>query len=406
MYKRNKRNYEHIFSLILIMITIMLAVQVYFSTDAHAEEADTIEEKIVEQQSNSSRIRSIESQLQKYSEQDANKIFEGYDPESILNDMAKGKFEFNIKSLVEQALLYLFNEIHQNIHVLIKLVILVVLCALLKNLQASFLSEGVGELAFFVCYIVLVSIMLVSFSSALNMGKNIIDSMVNFMYATVPILITLLVSGGSITSGSVFQPVLIMIVEFVATVIKNVFIPLIFLSTILSIVNNISNKIQISKLAGFIKQITGWALGLILTVFIGVVSIQGTLGAVVDGVASKTAKFAIGAFIPVVGKCLSDAADTVLACTLLVRNAGGVAVMIGIIVICTVPLLKILALIILYRITGVLIEPIAEKRLTDCVNDIADSLTYILGIVASVAFMFLISVTAIVCAGNLSAMVR
>jgi stage III sporulation protein AE len=285
-------------------------------------------------------------------------------------------------------------------------IVVVMLCALLKNLQTSFLSDSVGELAFYVCYVVVVSILLVSFNSALNMGMKIIDNMVDFMYATIPVLITLLVSGGNITSGGIFQPVMVMIVEFSATVLKNVFIPLIFLSTILSIVNNISDKVQLSKLAGFLKQISGWTLGLILTVFIAFISIQGSFGAVVDGVTSKTAKFAIGAFIPVAGKYLADAADTVIGCTLLIKNAAGVAAMIGIIVICIVPLLKILALIALYKLTCALIEPIAEKRITDCINQVAGSLTFIFGIAASVAFMFLITITVIISASNLSAMIR
>jgi stage III sporulation protein AE len=50
------------------------------------------------------------------------------------------------------------------------------------------------------------------------------------------------------------------------------------------------------------------------------------------------------------------------------------------------------------QVTCVLIEPIAEKRITGCINDIANSLTFVLGIVASVAFMFLITITAIITA--------
>jgi stage III sporulation protein AE len=130
------------------------------------------------------------------------------------------------------------------------------------------------------------------------------------------------------------------------------------------------------------------------------------MGAVVDGVTSKTAKFAIGAFIPVAGKYLADAADAVIGCTLLIKNAAGVAVMIGIVCICLVPLLKILALILLYKLTCVMIEPISEKRITSCISEVANSMTFVLGITASVTFMFLIAVTAVISASNISAMIR
>ena len=60
-----------------------------------------------------------------------------------------------------------------------------------------------------------------------------------------------------------------------------------------------------------------------MTLFIAIVTLQGAIGAVVDGVTSKTAKFAIGVFIPVAGKYLADAADAVIGCTLLIKMLLG-----------------------------------------------------------------------------------
>jgi stage III sporulation protein AE len=121
------------------------------------------------------------------------------------------------------------------------------------------------------------------------------------------------------------HPILLLIVETAATLIRNVFVPLVFISNILTIVNNISDKIQLTRLVNLIKQIVSWALGIILTVFIIAVTLQGSLGAVIDGATQKAAKFAISTFIPIVGKTLADAADTVIGCTLLIKNAAGAA---------------------------------------------------------------------------------
>lgn len=365
-----------------------------------------IKSDIINEQSKSSGIGTIKQQLDKYADDESRILLEGYDPEQIIKDVSEGRFDFNFKSIANNALRFLFKELYQNLGILVKLAVLIVICALLKNLQATFLNESVGEIAFYVCYIVIVSILLVSFSTAVKMGSNIIDEMVGFMYATVPVLITLLVSGGNITTGGIFHPIMLMVVEVSATIIKNVFIPLIFLSTILTIVNNISDKIQLTRLASFIKQITTWALGTVLTVFIAIVSLQGSLGAVVDGVTSKAAKFAISTFIPIVGKTLSEAADTVIGCTLLIKNAAGIAVMLGVVVICVVPLIKIIALVALYKAASALLEPISEKRITTCINDVAGSMLHIFAVTAAVAFMFMISVTALISAGNLSAMLR
>jgi stage III sporulation protein AE len=407
-YKRIKKILALIFILVLVTICIMPSVfaEEKAGTSNSAEAGGDLNQDIVKEQVKESNIRTIEDQLKKYSNKDTDSIIPGYDPQKIVSEAVKGEFKFSFSGLFNGILKYIFKEIYQNIDILIKLIVLVIFCAVLRNLQSSFLSESVGELAFYACYIVLVTVMIISLNTALDLGKDIIDSMVSFMQASIPVLITLLVSGGNFTSAGIFQPILIAVVEVAATIIKNVFLPLIFLSVVLSIVDNISDKVQVSRLAQFLKQISGWALGLILTVFIGIIGIQGSLGAVVDGVTSKTAKFAIGALIPVAGKYLADAADAVIGCTLLIKNAAGVAVMIGIVAICVVPLLKIFALVLLYRITCILVEPIAEKRITNCINEMAGSLTFIFGLVAAVTFMFLLSVTVIISASNISTMIR
>lgn len=400
----NKGSKNILLQKLVIAFICAITIQIVFCYKAYAEQ-EIDKDTIINQQVQSDEIQIIENELDEYSKGDIQEIIQGYNPNNIMADVAKGNFDFSLTGILNNALKYLFKEVYTNIHILIKLVVVVILCSLLRNLQASFLGESVGELAFYACYIVIVSILIVSFNTVMTLGIDIIDNMVSFMYATIPILITLLVSGGNITSGGVFQPILIMIVEIAATIIRNVFIPLVFLSTILVIINNISDKINISKLAGFLKQATMWAMGLIMTVFIAVVTLQGSMGAVVDGIASKTAKFAIG-FIPVVGGYLADAADTVIGCTLLIKNAAGIAVMIGIVVICVVPLLKIIALVVIYKITCALVEPISEIRITNCINEIANSVAFIFGIVVTVTFMFLISVTAIIGASNLSTMIR
>ena len=261
-------------------------------------------------------------------------------------------------------------------------------------------------MAFYTCYIVLISILLVSFNTAVQAGVEIINAMVNFMHMSLPVLVALLVASGNVTTGAGMQPTLMLMVQVFAAIIKNILIPIVILSTIVSVIDNISEKIQISRLAGFLKNLIGWSLGLILTLFIAIVTLQGAIGAVVDGVTSKTAKFAIGVFIPVAGKYLADAADAVIGCTLLIKNAVGVSMVIGIAVICILPILKILAVITLYKLAVILLEPVADGRIIKSINAVSDSMSVILGIMASVAFMFLITITALVAAANVSAMIR
>ena len=216
------------------------------------------------------------------------------------------------------------KEIRTNINILLRVLVIVMICAVLNNLRASFLNESVGELAFFVSYIVLVTALAASFKEVFALGTKIVDDMVKFMYATSPLLITLLVSGGNIATGGVIQPAVVLAVEAAAVIMKNVFIPLILIASVIAIIDNLSEKIKITKIAELLRRICTWGIGILLTVITAIMAIQGTVSAVADGITGKSVKFAINS-IPVVGSYLSDATDTVLGCTLLIRNAAGLA---------------------------------------------------------------------------------
>ncbi|NLK87001.1 MAG: stage III sporulation protein AE [Clostridiaceae bacterium] len=400
-YKRLKTKMKtvSIFIILLLFMPVLCAAE-----EGAAQNEET--EGLIRRQYDMGGLDRIRDELENYVDDESMDLLGGYDADELMNDLLSGSAGIDLKGIGGNALRLVFKEFYQNMGILIKITVLVIICALLKNLQADFMSEGAGRIAFYVCYIVTVSILLVSFGTVIEMGTGIIDSMVGFMYATIPVLLALLISGGNITAGGIMHPVLLLIVETAATLIRNVFVPLVFMSNILMIVNNISDKIQLTRLVNLIKQIVSWALGIILTVFIIAVTLQGSLGAVIDGATQKAAKFAISTFIPIVGKTLADAADTVIGCTLLIKNAAGAAAMIGILLICVVPLLKIIAMVGLFKAASALLEPISETRITNCINDVAGSMLYIFALTAAVAFMFLISVTALISAGNLSAMLR
>jgi len=362
--------------------------------------------EIIEEQLKAAGAGKISEEIYRYTDEETMELFRGFDADRLMSDLLAGRPGIGLGDAGSRLLGFFFRELYQNIGILVKITVLAVICAILKNLQAGFMSEGAAQIAFYACYIVLVSMLLVSFGTVMKMGITTIDRMVGFMYASVPVLMALLVSGGNITAGGILHPVMLLIVEVSATVIRNAFVPLVFISAILAIVNNISEKIQLTRMVSLIRQIVSWSLGIILTAFIIAVSVQGTLGAVIDGATQKAAKFAISTFIPIVGKTLSDAADTVIGCAVVIRNAAGAGAMAGILLICAVPLIKIIALAGLFKAAGALLEPISESRITDCINDIAGSMIHIFALSASVAFMFIVSVTALVSAGNTGAMLR
>ena len=318
----------------------------------------------------------------------------------------KGEGVISFNDLVKGSLKFLFKEVVANWKLMGQIIVLASIYALLSNLQSAFENDAVGRLAYSVCYMVIITLTIKSFLIAITLGKETIDMMVTFMQALMPVLLAIMLAMGGITTSAFFQPVLLGAIGFIATIIKNIVLPLIFFSAVLAIVNNFSSKIQVSKLASLLKQIATVILGFILTAFVGVISIQGIAAATVDGVTIRTAKFAVDKFIPIVGGFLSDAMDMVVGSSLLLKNAIGAVGLFSVFLICLVPMIKILSLIVIYKLCAAVIEPIAQNQLVDCLNQMSNSLVLLFATVSSVAIMFFITITIIVSTSNITVMMR
>lgn len=162
-----------------------------------------------------------------------------------------------------------------------------------------------------------------TFNTMLGITSNAIEKMSAFMYSTVPILFTLIMATGSITTASIFEPILLGATTIINILINKLVMPAVLIYTVLNIVSNLTQKEQLKKLSDFVKGTTLWILGLSLTIVIGIMSLEGSLSSTIDGMTAKTAKTAISTFIPVVGKTLGDAIDTVMGSTLILKNAVG-----------------------------------------------------------------------------------
>ncbi|MEG6615893.1 stage III sporulation protein AE [Peptococcaceae bacterium 1198_IL3148] len=325
---------------------------------------------------------------------------------SLVEKFARGELEWSTSELFNGLVKYIFNEVLANVSLLGKLVVLAIITAVLQNLMGAFEKATTGKLAYFVCYLVLITLAVGTFGLAINIGREAVDHMVVFMQALLPLLLTLLAAMGGIASATIFQPVIIGSITVIGTVIKNIVLPLIFLATALSILSGISTKFNVSKMADLLKTISMVVLGLCSTVFLGVLAVQGVAGSISDGVALRTAKYTTDAFVPVIGGTISDALEAVLGSALLIKNAVGLAGAVIIILITVLPLVKIFAIAFVFRLAGALVQPVGDGQMANCLTALGNNLFTVFGAVGTVGLMFFFAITIVVGMGNLTVMLR
>lgn len=337
------------------------------------------------------------------------KDYGGYFPESktpTFMELLLGTKGISMKSIFKGLLSYVFHEIIINGKLLASIVILTIFSMILETLQSSFERNTVSKLGYSITYMVLIIIAINSFSVAIGYAKTAISSMIQFMIAVVPLLLTLLASMGNVTSVAILHPLIVFMIHSVGTAIYVFIFPLLFFSAVLHIVSSLSEKYKVTQLANLLRTISLSMLGVFVTVFLGVISIQGTAGAVRDGVSIRTAKYIAGNFVPVVGRLFSDATETVIGASLLVKNAIGLVGVVILILLCAFPAIKILTLAFIYNLSAAIMQPLGDSPIIACLQTIGKSLIYVFAALAAVSLMFFLALTIMITISNVSVMMR
>ncbi|WP_123053569.1 stage III sporulation protein AE [Clostridium sp. JN-1] len=318
----------------------------------------------------------------------------------VKNFMKTGDGKFNIKKLVQALITYSMKEVVSSLKLLSTVVIIALICALLTNLQKAFSNESLSNIAYYACYSLIIIIMAKSFYIGVDIARSTINEMTDFMTALVPILIMLVGSVGGFVEAAVIDPIVMGAITISARLFMNIVIPIISMTFVLQFVNNLSSDYKVDKLTKFLNQCALWVQGIIMTVFIGIITIRGITAKTIDQVAAKTAKFAVDNFVPIVGKSLSDAVSTVAGYSILLKNAISSVGLVILVCIILLPIIKILIIALSYKLTGALIEPISDSRLVNCLTSAGNSLILIMSCLISVSIMFFIMIAIIASAGK------
>lgn len=381
---------------IILIIIMLFILKPIFS---YCIDNDT-DKNIISEQKETFGINSFIEKSKKYS----GEFFEDIDVSEILNSAIKGEID-NTK-IYKKILTILGTEVQIGIRSLISILAIIVIHSILKSVSESLENDNISKLIYYVQYIAIVTIIMSNFSDIINLVKETTSNLVGFMNTLIPILISLMLYTGSITTTTILEPIILFMINFIGNLIQDILIPIILIITAISIISKISDKIQIEKISKFLKSSTIWFLGLVLTIFTGIVSLEGTLASSVDGITAKTAKTIVSSAIPVVGKILGDVIDSVLGCGVILKNAVGFLGVIIIIGICILPILKLAVLTISYKLVSSISEVIADSKIVQLLEQIGDVFKILLGILTAISFMVIIGTTLLIKMSNTGMMFR
>lgn len=396
--------------IILAVLLCIFALPRLALADDELEQAieDEIEDEIndnIEHALSTADLHELEDYYNEYA-QTLTPVTEGASLSSFITMLAQGGAAFNAADIYGMVLNALFSGLKQSIPAVVQIIIVALIFSIISHFKPSFGESGVSKAAQTAQFVIVGTMTLGILASAFSIGAGAVEKMTAFTGDFFPLMISLLTALGGITSATILSPATVFLTTGVTIFFKGFVLPLIIVLTVFTIINHFSTTIKLSGFCSLLKSIVKWGVGIGMTVFIGIIAIQGLLGSSFDGVSIKTAKFTIDKFVPIVGGLFAQSVDVVISCTLLIKNAVGIAGIIIIAAIVISPALAILAHYFLFKLTAAVLEPIAGGEMGKFVQDAADVLMMLFVAVLAAAIMFFVTTAVIIGAGNANIMLR
>lgn len=319
----------------------------------------------------------------------------GFSFYDLFSKMMSGDISLNPTDILNYIISHIFSEVFLNMALIRNLVVITILSALLTTISSSFKNNEASKLAFYACYIAIITILFNSFYLSYLVVIEIVDSIYNYTIASTPLITSAILLSGNPSFLAGFNPMLFFFTQTVIVLVKTVLLPFILCIASLDIINKITDKDILSNFTKTGRQVITWSLKTLSALFMSVLAIIRVVAPITDGIINKTAKTTIS-FVPVVGSSLSNAYDTAIYIGKSTKNGAMVALLIALIMYIGVYIIKLTSFLVVYKAVAIIIEPVSDKKISKVINLVGDYVGYFIGASFFVCSMFVFSVLMII----------
>ena len=277
---------------------------------------------------------------------------------------------------------------------MLQILLLVLVAAVFHNFAGVFQNQQTSEMGFYVLYALFITICVSTFRVLMDSVGNGITNLLQFFRALGPVYFMVVAVTTGSASSIVFYNILLFIIYLADLIITSLLLPLVQTFFVLRILNEMSKEDYLSKFGDFVEMLIKWILRVFLAGVVGINLVQGMLSPAIDAVKRNMLRGG-GEALPIIGEAIGGVTEVVLGTAVLIRNGIGVAGMIISVGICLVPVVQMAAIVVAYRFLAALVQPISEKRMVNCIGNMADGAGLLLQIILTSGALFLIVIATV-----------
>ena len=373
-----------------ILKYLLLICIFFYLNNVLAIQEENVEENVQDVTKDIADSLSMDNFLSIFEDYASENNIEGFDVSSLYNDLLSGngiQYENILDSLVGN----IFKEVKNSISSVTSIFIIVIIMAIVTSLELDKDSDVV-KITKLVIVISISALLLKNYLDIVTMFKNIVNILGYIMQIVSTFLLGILMATGKITSTGIIEPLLLFIANFICFATEYIVIPFFTISVAINIVSRISENIKMDNLSSMFRKSSLYIFTTIIGIFLFVLSMESSVTKSIDSMYFKTAQNMVSNFVPVVGKFLSDSLDTVLGATEAIGKIGGIISLIATILIVSIPIIKLILVIVLYNILIAISEPINEdKSIESFLKGFVGVYKDMLGILIGIMVLFVMS---------------
>ena len=292
----------------------------------------------------------------------------------------------------------LIQEISHGWRLAGELLALGLMGAVFANFSSIFTGSQISETAFFMIYLLAFTVLAAAFTDSMEIVRQVLVKQTEFMQVLIPCYFPVAAwSGGSVSSAA-WMEFLMFLIAVVQRLYLSILLPLTKVYMLLVMAGNLAQPDMLSKITGLLKSVIGWGRRSLVGLVLGFQLVQGMVLPYVDSLKDGSVQKIIS-MIPGVGQGAAAITQMFLGSGVLIKNSIGMAAVVILLVLISIPVLKLMVLMFLYQCMAALMEPVCDKRLVACIAAAAKGHKLLLQIVMTAALLLVITV-ALVCAGT------
>lgn len=270
---------------------------------------------------------------------------------------------------------------------------IILLCALLNSLKSGFNNASYERVFSVVSVVCIAGTIIVPIAETITKTANVISQVSKFILSFIPVYVGIITASGKPISGVAYSTSLVGMVQVISYITGTVLVPLLSIYLAFCLIGSTSVNINVDGIARGVKTSVIVVLSFLLTMFIGVLSIQGVIAGASDTMSLKAAKFALSAFLPVVGGAIGDALNSVQGGMGVIRSTVGAFGIIAVVTAFLPSIISVLLMQLSLSISGAISDMFDTDRITALIRSASLVLSLILGILLLFFVLLVLSIT-------------